>query len=154
MFNKSTFPKHFPGPGAWILREFPVLNRSPWKALSRCTLLASSYTSSSESSDTLPPSMTSDTLSSPPVKETSSSLDDRPPTPPKPAPSTMMPRCASRSGFYNYCGQPSYFGTHLFQPSDLVPEEGIFGEWIELGYGETSSTRLVMVMPDAKLAAA
>lgn len=42
----------------------------------------------------------------------------------------------------------------MYQPSDLVPEEGIFGEWLELGCGQTSSTRLVRVMPGGRLAAA
>lgn len=85
----------------------------------------------------------------------SSSLDERSaPAPPKPASTTKSPRCAGRSGFYTYCGHPSYLGTRLYQPSDLVPEAGIFGEWLELGCGETSSARLVKVVPDGKLAAA
>ncbi|XP_071803877.1 uncharacterized protein [Asterias amurensis] len=61
---------------------------------------------------------------------------------------------SSRSGFYTHFGQPTYFGTRLYQPNELAPEEGIFGEWLELGYGETSSTRLVKVMPDGRLSAA
>ena len=80
--------------------------------------------------------------------------ESTPPSHTKPASSNKTPRCSGRSGFYTYCGQPSYLGSRLYQPADLELEFGILGDWIELGCGETSTTRLVKVNPDGKLAAA
>ncbi|XP_033640807.1 probable LIM domain-containing serine/threonine-protein kinase DDB_G0287001 [Asterias rubens] len=125
-----------------------VQDEQSFETSSNCS---ASSVSSFETSETSPSSETNISTASP-AKETAPSLDDRSlPTPPKPVPSI---KCANRSGFYTHFGQPTYFGTRLYQPSELAPEEGIFGEWLELGCGETSSTRLVKVMPDDRLSAA
>ncbi|XP_022088873.1 probable LIM domain-containing serine/threonine-protein kinase DDB_G0287001 isoform X2 [Acanthaster planci] len=62
---------------------------------------------------------------------------------------------SKKSGFYMYNGHPSYLGSRLYQCRDVKPGLDILGRWVELGCGETGTTRLVHIPSEnGKLVAA